>query len=295
MIVLKKINNNVAVCQDGNGRELIAFGRGIGFPPTPYELTDLNKVDRTFYNVSSKYIPLLNDIPIEIVQFTARQMLEIQDKLPYETSANLVLTLADHIAFAIERAGRGIYVQMPSVYEMEMNFPLEVKIGRRFIAAAKRELKLNLPKGEVQGIAMHLINARNAPAMNGSAGEIEDQYEEILEYTTQMIEWELEYVPEGYQQPAQHPGTLEKLEYQTWESFSYAEKSQKLTKTAWVYLPYDYDESKQYNWKKIWWENTFLNMIPTWCCPISRATLWQATAGQSKISPLVWAPRRENA
>ena len=191
MIVLKKINNNVAVCQDGNGRELIAFGKGIGFPPTPYELTDLNKVDRTFYNVSSKYIPLLNDIPVEIVQFTARQMLEIQDKLPYETSANLVLTLADHIAFAVERAGRGIYVQMPSVYELEMSFPLEVKIGRRFIAAAKRELKINLPKGEVQGIAMHLINARHAPAMNGSNGGIEDQYEEILEQTTQIIEWEL--------------------------------------------------------------------------------------------------------
>ena len=58
---------------------------------------------------------------------------------------------------------------------------------------------------------------------------------------------ELEYVPEGYQQPARLSGTLEKLEYQTYESFSYAEKSQKLTKTAWVYLPYGYDESKQYN------------------------------------------------
>lgn len=191
MIVLKKINNNVAVCQDGDGRELIAFGKGIGFPPTPYELTDLKKVDRTFYNVSSKYIPLLNDIPVEIVQFTARQMLEIQDKLPYETSANLVLTLADHIVFAIERAGRGIYVQMPSVYEMEMSFPLEVKIGRRFVAAAKRELKVNLPKGEVQGIAMHLINARNAPTISGGGSGIADRYEEILEQTTQMIEWEL--------------------------------------------------------------------------------------------------------
>ena len=61
------------------------------------------------------------------------------------------------------------------------------------------------------------------------------------------IPGELEYVPEGYQQPARLSGTLEKLEYQTWESFSYAEKSQKLTKTAWVYLPYGYDESKQYN------------------------------------------------
>lgn len=58
---------------------------------------------------------------------------------------------------------------------------------------------------------------------------------------------ELEYVPDGYTQPAGHPGTLEKLEYQTWESFSYEKKTQRLTKTAWVYLPYGYDETKQYN------------------------------------------------
>lgn len=82
MMVLKKINNNVAICQDGNQRELIAFGKGIGFPPTPYELTDLTRIDRTFYNVSSKYISLLHDIPTEIIHFTARQMLELQDKLP---------------------------------------------------------------------------------------------------------------------------------------------------------------------------------------------------------------------
>lgn len=191
MMVLKKINNNVAVCRDGNGRELIAFGKGIGFPPTPYELTDLNKVERTFYNVSSMYIPLLKDIPAEIIQFTARKMLEIQDKLPYETSANLVLTLADHIAFAIERAERGIYVQMPPIYELEMSFPLEVKIGKRFVGAARRELGVSLPKSEVQGIAMHLINARNAPAEDGGEDGLVSRYEEILEQTTRIIEEEL--------------------------------------------------------------------------------------------------------
>lgn len=79
MIVLKKINNNVAVCKDSNQRELIAFGKGIGFPPTPYELTDLKKIDRTFYNVSEQYISLLNDIPYEVIRFTAEQMLWVQD------------------------------------------------------------------------------------------------------------------------------------------------------------------------------------------------------------------------
>ena len=35
-----------------SGRELVAFSKGIGFPATPYELTDLRKIERTFYNIS---------------------------------------------------------------------------------------------------------------------------------------------------------------------------------------------------------------------------------------------------
>lgn len=58
---------------------------------------------------------------------------------------------------------------------------------------------------------------------------------------------ELEYIPEGYKQPSEHPGTLEKLTYQTWESFSYEEQTQKLKKEAWVYLPYGYSEEQKYN------------------------------------------------
>ena len=40
---------------------------------------------------------------------------------------------------------------------------------------------------------------------------------------------------------------MELLNSYTWESFSYAQHSQKLTKTAWVYLPYGYDETRKYN------------------------------------------------
>lgn len=191
MIVLKKINNNVAVCEDSNHRELIAFGKGIGFPATPYELTDLRKIDRTFYNVSEQYVSLLNDIPYEIVQFTAKQLLEVQDELTYDTNANLTLTLADHIAFAIERAQKGIYVRMPSIYELEMNYPIEVKIGRRMVSAIMREFAVTLPKNEVQGIAIHLINARGNNVPEENANHSEQNYEEILQQTTRIIEQEL--------------------------------------------------------------------------------------------------------
>lgn len=193
LLVSKKINNNVAICIDGNGRELVAFGRGIGFPPTPYELKDLSKVDRTFYNISGQYLPLLNDIPLEVIEFTARQLDAIAGTLPYETSPNLVLTLADHLAFTMERAKKGIYVQMPSIYELEQNYPLEVELGRRFVTGMEKQFDVKLPKGEVQGVAMHFINARNTPLepQTDPRPNIEQQYEEVLEQTTCLIEQQL--------------------------------------------------------------------------------------------------------
>lgn len=190
MTVIKKINNNVAICKDNSGRELVAFGKGIGFLVMPYELTDLRKIERTFYNISMQYIPLLKEIPYEIIQFTADERQVIQDELPCETYSNLVLTLADHIAFVIERTQKGIYVKMPSIYEIEFSYPQEVKAGRYLVAAIKRKCKIKLPKSEVQGIAMHLINARERFKIEETQ-EKEQMNEEILEETTHIIEKEL--------------------------------------------------------------------------------------------------------
>lgn len=57
----------------------------------------------------------------------------------------------------------------------------------------------------------------------------------------------LEEIPNSYESRAGQQGTLEKLTYQTWESFTYAQHSRRLSKTAWVYLPYGYTPDKKYN------------------------------------------------
>ncbi|MGN0974935.1 MAG: CAT RNA binding domain-containing protein [Gemmiger sp.] len=62
MKIVKKLNNNVALAQDRAGRELIVFGKGVGFPTMPYELEDLSRIQRTFYNVQPQYMALLNDL-----------------------------------------------------------------------------------------------------------------------------------------------------------------------------------------------------------------------------------------
>ena len=56
----------------------------------------------------------------------------------------------------------------------------------------------------------------------------------------------IEEIPQEYYSPARHQGTLNRLKYDTWESFTYEDHSQKLSKEVWVYLPYGYTDEKEY-------------------------------------------------
>ena len=190
MIVVKNINNNVALCLDSKGQEVVVFGKGVGFLKPPSEVP-LSKIQRTFYDLNRKFLPLLDDIPLDVIDFTSRQVAQIRGKLPYETNANLIMTLADHLAFAMTRAKRGIYTPMPSIYEMEQNYPVEVGIGRQIVSAMEQEFHIKLPKGEVQGVAMHFINASLG---SPSSGQLiaEEEYETILERMTQIVEYALQ-------------------------------------------------------------------------------------------------------
>ena len=76
-----------------------------------------------------------------------------------------------------------------------------------------------------------------------TSASAEDQFEP----NSKTIPEELAFIPESYKRTSSHPGTLEKLQYETWESLSYEKHAQRLKKEAWVYLPYGYDSEKQYN------------------------------------------------
>lgn len=190
MIVVKNINNNVALCLDSKGQEVVVFGKGVGFLKPPSEVP-LSKIQRTFYDLNRKFLPLLDDIPLDVIDFTAQQVAQIRGQLPYETNANLIMTLADHLAFAMTRAKKGIYTPMPSIYEMEQNYPVEIGIGRQIVKAMEQTFHVKLPKGEVQGVAMHFINASLGSPSSGQL-TAEEEYETILERMTQIVEYALQ-------------------------------------------------------------------------------------------------------
>lgn len=187
MQVIKKLNNNFAICMDKEGKELIAYGKGIGFPKVPYELTDLNQIDRTFYDIDDKYLDLLQELPEKVLDFAAKLVDIAHNELQYELNPNLVMTLADHIHFCIQRARKKIVVQMPLICEIEQSFPKEAKIGKYAVRQMERRFAVQLNENEASGIAISFANARNS-AENKADTSIQKWFHEALEDTISIVE-----------------------------------------------------------------------------------------------------------
>lgn len=161
MQICKKINNNVALARDAKGRELVVFGKGIGFPAMPYELTDLSGVQRTFYDVNEKYFELLREIPGEVFLVADDIAANAQDELDCSLSPNLTYALADHLNFAIQRCRDGIALQTPLAYDIRHLYPQEYSLAKQALHQLRDTLHVELPDEEAVSIAMHFITAES--------------------------------------------------------------------------------------------------------------------------------------
>ncbi len=184
MKVIKKINNNVAICLDNNNHELIAFGKGIGFKQMPYELEDLGVITRTYYGINMNYLGLLNEIDESVFEVCARIVDIARNRIQSELNPNLVFTLADHVNFAIERTRKGIIVKNPLFHDVENLYTTEVNLGKEALRLIERELHIDLPDSEAIGIALHFINAAE-DYVNSSSSYDSDQ---LIDHITKIVE-----------------------------------------------------------------------------------------------------------
>lgn len=158
MKIIKKINNNVALALDSAGTEVVVFGRGIGFPAIPYELTDLSKIQRTFYDIRSSYVEMTAALPEDLILLAADIVEIARCNLDCDLNPNLSFTLADHLNFAIERFQNGMELQTPLAYDIAHFYPVEIDLGRQALEIIRRRKGIVLPESEVTNIALHLIN-----------------------------------------------------------------------------------------------------------------------------------------
>lgn len=160
MRAIKKLNNNAVVCIDNNNQELIAIGKGIGFPKTPYDITDLSKIFHTFYQIDPVHQGLFSELSLEIFETSAVIVEQAKVVLKKPLNPNLVVSLADHIDFAIKRLKKFKSMKILFSYEIEQFYPKETQMGRKAVELIGKKLGVFLPDSEITSIALHFVNAQ---------------------------------------------------------------------------------------------------------------------------------------
>lgn len=191
MLILKKINNNVALASTDTGEEVVVFGKGVGFHEMPYELEDESVIQRVFRDVDEKSIDGFEGISDEVL-LVASDIVALADKaLDCKLAGNLAISLADHLQYAVERAGEGVAIENPLSHEVAFVYPRETELGRRGIEVVRERLGVELPESEVTSIALHLVNAEVDGMGSAQDMDLVMKSTVILERATQIIEGQL--------------------------------------------------------------------------------------------------------
>nr|WP_281495344.1 PRD domain-containing protein [Streptococcus uberis] len=197
VLVIKQINNNAAIARDASGTEIIILGKGVGFPKTPYEIKDLSKIERTFYDVDSQYLEMIASLPQNVLMASADIVERAEIELDSVFNTNLPFTLADHINFAIERMSKGIDITSPIAYDVKHLYPQQYNIGQVAINIIQEATGHLLPATEAVNVALHLITAQ------AESGDMHDIIKsvEIISEIRKLIEGNLDITidEESYQ------------------------------------------------------------------------------------------------
>jgi beta-glucoside operon transcriptional antiterminator len=162
MRIVHVINNNLVLAVNDAGREAVLTGPGLGYQAHPGQVADPSRVVRTF-------VPSDGQAPAHIAQLLAElqpEHLELVslalgdaglDRLA--TNPTLVIALADHVSFALQRAASGTELEYPLVAEVHSLYPEEYAQARTVLAAVNARSHSELPEAEAVAIALHLVNA----------------------------------------------------------------------------------------------------------------------------------------
>lgn len=164
MRVVKVLNNSLVLSTDIDNNEVIVMGKGLGFNSKIGDLIEKDKIEKIFAVKTDmptpEYLRLLESIPVEFIEITKTIIQYADEQLNGHLNKQLFFTLMDHIAFAVERHGKGIIIQNRLLHEVKRFYPLEFSISRYAVQHINQQLNIELPEEEIGNIAFHLVNAQ---------------------------------------------------------------------------------------------------------------------------------------
>lgn len=175
-------NNGVLVYDMERDEEAILLGSGIGFGKHVNERFDLEKTDGVKrYTVVDReekkrtgrqVIGGMNPVYLEV----ASRIVDVGRQSLSEVNPNIMIPLADHITFAVERINSGVVLENPFHADIQILYPEEYQVALCARDIIKEAVNCELPEEEVGYIALHI-----------RAGRMDEKLEESLK-TVALLE-----------------------------------------------------------------------------------------------------------
>ena len=163
MITIKKSLNNSMLLVDNDQREMILFGKGIGFGAKPGTHIDLTQVEKVFLPLSDlksrHFLSLTDTIPAAFFDISHDILTLARTLCGDKLNSVLLFTLAEHLHFAVERSRSGQRILNKLSWEVKRYYPQEYSVGVQARAQVNEKFDIELPEDEAVNIAFHLINA----------------------------------------------------------------------------------------------------------------------------------------
>lgn len=187
MKVKKSLNNSMLLATE-NGKDIVLFGKGIGFNIKPGTLVDLESVEQVFIPLntikSQHYLSLTDTIPSEFFEITHDIVKLAQSHYNEKLNSVLLFTLAEHLHFAVERSKTSANIANKLTWEIKRYYKKEYNIGEQARDMTSERFAVNLPEDEAVHIAFHIINATSQCDETNAHKQVElvNRVAEIVRY-----------------------------------------------------------------------------------------------------------------
>lgn len=167
MKAIKIFNNNVVLVSDNDKQQRILFGKGIGFGKhTGDEIKPGRNVQTFIKNIKdpdwvNSLSNLLENVPLEYLAISKDIITNAEKQLQTTFNQFLVISLADHIYFAVKRSAKQSIAYLTSIKEV---YPLEYKVAEDSVKKINSTFDVKLSSGEAGLIAIHFVENELKPA-----------------------------------------------------------------------------------------------------------------------------------
>jgi len=163
----KILGNNGAIVLTNGGRESVAVGKGLTFGLHTGDSIDEKLIDRMYIpqetGIAAKFAEFAEKLPLEYLTVYDDIVQLVKTELAGYVAEKIMISLIDHISFAIERHRSGINISTGLNSVIQQAYPKEYELGCKALQIIDKKLNVTLPQEEAVFIAFHLVNAGSVP------------------------------------------------------------------------------------------------------------------------------------